>query len=241
MQEFEGYVGVRLWEGQLINDLLFLLLLGLLILFSVVFRKNYRLFGKMLRDVAHVRDRLSIFEDASGNEKAFRRFMVFQSLFLCSLFMFLWGRNMDYINYSDLEHNLNIITLIFGILLLFYLFKQALYVVVGVVFITAEQFRQWRIGYSAAIGLWGALLYVPVLWMSFIGTQERTPFIMFVALFILCRLIIIYKSLRIFNLNRIGVLYIFLYLCALETLPLFFLYEGIKYLYNFIDELALWH
>ena len=234
MHGFEGYVGVRLWEGQLINDLIFSLLLALLIAFAIVFRSNYHLFEKMVRDVIHVKDRLSLFEEASGNETVFRNFMIFQSLFLCSLTLFLLSRKMDYIaDYPDLASNMKIIGFIFIALTTFYLFKQAMYIAIGAIFTTPDQYRNWKVGYTAATGLWGVFLYLPVLWLSFIGIHAKVAIIMFVFLFIVWRLVIVYKSIRIFNIKSIGILYIFLYLCGQEILPLLFLYEGIKYLYNF--------
>ena len=50
MNIFEGYVGIRLWDGQLVDDVIFSLLLFLFIVFSFVFRTNFQLFVKMLKD-----------------------------------------------------------------------------------------------------------------------------------------------------------------------------------------------
>ena len=47
MNIFEGYVGIRLWDGQLVDDVIFSLLLFLFIVFSFVFRTNFQLFVKM--------------------------------------------------------------------------------------------------------------------------------------------------------------------------------------------------
>jgi hypothetical protein len=239
---FEGYVGIRLWDGEMISDLLFSLLLGLLILFAVIFRRNSRLFEKMLRDVLHVRDRLSLFEDVSGNETLFRNFMIFQSMFLSALFIFLVCRNTNYIfYYPDVLNNLKIIGVIFIILFTYYLLKQLIYVTIGMIFTTPEQYGNWHISYAAATGLWGTLQYIPVIWLSFIRGHENVAVIMFIIMFIIWRLVIIYKIVRIFDIKIIGILYVFLYLCTLEILPLLLLCEGTKYLYNFIDELALWN
>ena len=51
MGTFEGYVGIRLWDGQLLDDIVFGLLLSLFVCFALIFRTNYRLFLKMIRDV----------------------------------------------------------------------------------------------------------------------------------------------------------------------------------------------
>jgi hypothetical protein len=242
MQGFEGYAGVRLWEGQLINDLIFALLFCLFILFSIVFRTNYRLFDKMVRDVIHAKDRLSLFEEVSGNETVFRSFMTFQSIFLCSLALFLFSRNLSYIDYyPGAMANLGIICAIFLLLLCFYFFKQIMYATLGSIFIKPDRYKNWKVSYTASISLWGVLLYIPVLWIAFAGVYEKVAMIMFAALFAAWRLLMILKTIRIFNVKSIGILYILLYLCAQELLPFFLLYEGLKYLYNFIDEFALWH
>jgi hypothetical protein len=143
-------------------------------------------------------------------------------------------------DYPDIDSNLAVIGLIFSILFVFYLLKQILYRMLGAIFATDEQHSAWRMGYTAATGFWGVLLYAPVLWLAFIETQPRIPAIMFVILYVLWRIIIIYKTICIFNIKGIAFLYIILYLCAQEILPLIFLYEGIIYLYNFIDGIAIW-
>ncbi|MDR2533866.1 MAG: DUF4271 domain-containing protein [Tannerellaceae bacterium] len=242
MQGLEGYSGISIWKEQLISDMVVVLLLGLLIMFAIVFRSNYRLFDKMVRDVVHAKDRLSLFEEVGGNETVFRSFMIFQSLFLCSLALFLFSRNQRYIdNYSGVGANLVVIGALFALLLAYYVFKRIMYATIGSIFTRPDRYRNWRTGYTAATAMWGALLYIPVLWISFITGYEKAAVIMFVILFAAWRLLIVYKSIRIFNLKSIGILYILLYLCAQEILPLFFLYEGLKYLYNFIDELVLWY
>ncbi len=41
MNIFEGYVGIRLWDGQLVDDVIFSLLLFLFIAFSFVFPDEF--------------------------------------------------------------------------------------------------------------------------------------------------------------------------------------------------------
>ena len=85
MGTFEGYVGIRLWDGQLVDDVVFSLLFVLFMCFALVFRTNYRLFLKMMRDVVYVKERQNLFEVTRGSEWLFRNFMTFQALFLCSV------------------------------------------------------------------------------------------------------------------------------------------------------------
>ena len=63
MGTFEGYVGIRLWDGQLVDDVVFSLLFVLFMCFALVFRTNYRLFLKMMRDVVYVKERQNLFDE----------------------------------------------------------------------------------------------------------------------------------------------------------------------------------
>ena len=86
MNIFEGYVGIRLWDGQLVDDVIFSLLLFLFIVFSFVFRTNFQLFVKMLKDAFLVKERQNLFDDVIGKSIFFfRNFMTFQVLFLSSI------------------------------------------------------------------------------------------------------------------------------------------------------------
>ena len=89
MNIFEGYVGIRLWDGQLVDDVIFSLLLFLFIVFSFVFRTNFQLFVKMLKDAFLVKERQNLFDDVIGKSIFFfRNFMTFQVLFLSSIARF---------------------------------------------------------------------------------------------------------------------------------------------------------
>jgi hypothetical protein len=234
MEEFEGYVGIRVEDEQLINDILFSVLFVSFILFALVFHRSYHLFMKMIRDVFYVRERLSLFEDIDGNETVFRSFMIFQSLTLCSIFFFIISHTYGYLDeYQDIRRYLLVIGTIFSVFFLFYLFKQILYKLTGAIFVSPEAYKIWQIGYTASVSFWGVLLYFPVLCLAFIEVHIRIPFFMFIFSYLFWRLVIIHKMIYIFKIKGIGFIYIILYLCAQEILPLVFLYKGIIYLYNF--------
>ena len=241
MDLFEGYVGIKIGDDQLVDDVLFSLLFGLLVLFALVFRSNYRLFAKMVRDVFFVKERLSLFDTVAGNEFVFKNFMTIQALFLCSLFAFSIGEQYEGLYLPDIKLNLFSIAVLFILILLFYFFKQLIYYMFGNIFAGADKYRFWRTNYDAITGFWGILLYFPVFWILLVGIYVEISVILFVFLYILYRFFVIYKTIRIFNVKRSGFLYIFLYLCGQEILPLIFIYKGMIYLYNIIEKSALWH
>lgn len=238
---FEGYVGIRLWDGQLVDDVIFTLLLLLIISFAIVFRSRFRLFIKMMNDLIFVKERQSLFQGTSSNDWFFRNFMTFQSLVLSGIGLFAIARIYGYTDNMTETAILFSVGLIFLVLFLFYQFKQGLYFLIGCVFASSEKYRLWKISYNAIIGTWGMLLYIPVLWLVFVGNYSVIPILLFVFFYILCRIVIIYKTIRIFHTKNTAILYISLYLCAQEILPLLFIYKGLIYLYNIMETSTLWH
>jgi hypothetical protein len=241
MNSFEGYAGIRIGDGQLVHDIVFSLLLALLIIFSLVYNSNYRLFSKMIRNVFYLKERLSLFETTGGNEFVFRSFMIFQSLFLSALSGFVAGHIYRLFDFPDVRSNLALIGILFLCVVLYYYFRQFLYGLTGFVFTDPEKYKFWKTNYYAITGFWGVLLYIPVCWLVFVGKYTGIPLILFVVLYILYRFWLIYKSVRIFHIRGMGFLYIFLYLCAQEITPLLFVYKGMIYLYNVIEKSAIWH
>lgn len=239
---FEGYVGIRLWDGQVLNDLLFTLIFSALLLFALAFRFNYRAFLTMLKDVFYLKERQSLFEKRVVPDSYFRFFMILQTLFLCSLFLFSYFYSKNYLTFDLTGKNILLcIGGVFGVVVLFFFFKWLLYAITGVIFSDVQKYRLWQNSYIAIMGTWGILLYIPVVWLSLWGKYPIVPIVLFVISYFLCRFAIIVKTLRIFHKKNTGLLYISLYLCAQEILPLVFLYEGMVYLYNFIKTSTLWH
>lgn len=242
MDGFEGYVGIRLWDGQVVDDIIFFLLMILFITFALVYRTNYQLFLKMLHDVVFIKERSNLFEKKKvGNEWLFHNFMNFQALFLCSVGLFSIARIYGYVDHLKESAIWFFVGMLMLLVLLFYCLKQCFYVVFGCVFVDKERYKFWKSNYNAVIGTWGVMQYIPVLWMAFVATHPFIPIAMFVFLYLLCRFAIIYKTMRIFYKNNASLLYISLYLCSQEIIPLLFMYKGIIYLYNFIGNSAIWH
>ncbi|MDR1403725.1 MAG: DUF4271 domain-containing protein [Tannerellaceae bacterium] len=241
MNSFEGYVGIQIWDGQLVNDVVFSLLFALLTLFALVYHSNYRLFSKMIRDVFYIKERLSLFETVGGNEFVFRSFMIFQSLFLSTLAIFVVGHIYQLFDFSDIRSNLLLIGVIFLCVVLYYYFRQFFYALIGFVFTDPAKSKFWKANYCAITSFWGLLLYIPVFWLVFIGKYIGIPLVLFAVLYLLYRFWLIYKSIRIFHIRNMGYIYIFLYLCGQEILPILFIYKGMVYLYNVIEKSAIWH
>ena len=236
MDLFEGYVGIHLWDGQMVDDVIFSLIFVLLLTFAIVFRANFPLFLKMWKDAFLMKDRKNLFDERIQKSGwFFRNFMIFQGLFLTSIALTATARIYGLLNPVNPAQILFEIGITLFLLFLYYQFKRLSFYVFGAVFADPQKFDFWRTSYNAIMGIWGLSIYIPVLWLVFMGAAATLPLLLFAILYILCRFVIIYKTIRIFYKKSTGLLYISLYLCGQEILPLVLLYEGIVYLYNFIE------
>ncbi len=242
MDAIEGYTGIRIWLNQPMDDAVFLLLMTVFTIFAIVFRSNLLHFFRMLKDVRYVRERHNLFDPQPGKHSFFyRNYLLFQAFLLCGIAVFAYTRAEGMIVYRNLVDVLFVVACYLVLFFVYYQIKQAIYMLLALIFASIREYRLWKTNYNAVMGLWGITLYVPVYWMVLVNGHLLAPAILFALLFLMCRLAIVYKGLRIFWKGKFGFIYICLYLCALEILPLMYLYKGMILLYNFIETNTLWH
>ena len=88
---FEGYIGIRLWSGQLIEDALFTVLFVLFLFFACNARLHVKTFLKMFRCVGMLGKTATNTEMSTYYNKGFSGFMTFQALLLCGIALFLYA------------------------------------------------------------------------------------------------------------------------------------------------------
>ncbi|MDR2969057.1 MAG: DUF4271 domain-containing protein [Tannerellaceae bacterium] len=239
----DGYTGIQIGEYQLVKDVVFAILLLLFLAFALIFNSHFRQFSKMIKNATHVKQRQSLFEVTFGNikesRKLFHVFMLFQTILLCSLFACYAGITYLHLPTASLNAILLSIAAPLSVIILFYFFKQGFYALFGNTFAQQEQAELWRINYIATMELWGVALYPLVVLSFFSNTKPIICILAFAFLYILSRLVLFHKSVKIFQIKKDGLLFFFLYLCAQELIPLFILYRGIEYLYNYFIEVSI--
>jgi hypothetical protein len=143
--------------------------------------------------------------------------------------------------YLQIKQAFMLIALFSGVIILFYLLKQSLYSIYGYAFNESDKCKLWDRNYRTLSYIWGVLLYLPVLWITYDSEHLKTIIILFVFIFILYRFAVFHITFRIFYTKNTGLLYFSSYLCAQEIVPLLLLYESLNYLYNVIETNTLWH
>ena len=240
MEVFEGYTGISNENGQLIYDILLIALIILLSIFSYTFRTCYPLFEKMIRGFFSVKERQNLFDTPKRESFFFNVFMRFQTLSLCTFFFFLAFYRRSELPEQTINQSIILVTIFFCILILLYILKRFIYFIFGYVMLDKEKFILWNTTYHTLLYLWGISLYLPVFWLILDRERIVGSLIIFIFSFILFRLSAIYVKVRIFyNINN-GFLFLYLYLCAQEIIPLLLLYDSLVYLYNVIKTSILW-
>ena len=79
------------------------------------------------------------------------------------------------------------------------------------------------------------LLFPLVLTLIYYPSYPRSLFYLIAFIYLISRIIFIYRGIKIFLTDIYGILYFILYLCALEIAPLLVLYKGTILLYNFVE------
>jgi hypothetical protein len=195
----------------------------------------------MWKDLITLKERRSIFDTDVRKSLFFDGFMQFQIVYLVSVFYFLvYYQYMGKQNY-EIRPDFTFLVAIFVLIYAYFFFKQLLYYVYGQIFSERGEYKLWSANYHTIRYIWEMFLYLPVLWLLFDGRHLFAAVIFFLFIYILFRIAVIYITIRIFYHKKTGFLYLSLYLCAQEIIPLLFLYEGFNYLHNIIQMNTLWH
>jgi hypothetical protein len=234
--DFEGYTGVDLNNITFSDDLLLIVVMALLSIFALIFRLNIPLFGKMLSNINAGEQRHSLFDTTEKDSFLFNSYMSFQTLLLSSIFLFYAVTERNYFTNPSITTTLMIIIILFVVVFLFYLFKKTIYRIFGYIFAEKSAYRMMFVNYQGLFCTWGIFLYLPVLWIMFVGEYFFIAYALFIISYLAFRAILIYRFVHIFFNKNTGLLFFSLYLCAQEIIPLVFLYEGLIYMYNIIEK-----
>lgn len=238
---FEGYIGIKFGDEQLIRDILFSVVFLLFASFAFIFHSYLPLFSKTIKSFFSVKERQNLFDSTMKENLLFKGFLKLQTLLLCSIFCYLAYSIYYPIHGQSISTAFITLAVFLGIISLFYFFKQCMYFIYGRVFSENGRFKLWNTNYQTLSYLWGISLYFPVLWLMFNNNSLKTVTLLFVLSYILYRISVIYITIRIFYNKNSGILYLSSYLCAQEITPLLFMYEGLNYLQNVIETSTLWH
>lgn len=208
----------------------------ILILSFVFFALSYRQGAKYLRhqfsSLFKVNVRGNMFDETTINENQLK-------LSLLTLTFVTEGIAIYYALLHDTitSEKLVLPSIIMCILLCatYYLLQLVVYRVLGNIFSNSSLSNTFIENFTS-INLFIGLFFSPAI-LSMLFIPQVTPIALYTCLifYILARLLIIYKGISIFLLHLFGILYLILYLCALEITPIILIKKGVVYLYKILE------
>jgi hypothetical protein len=236
----EGFTGVYIHDITFFNDIMLVIVIILLSVFAWLFRLNPTLFSKMISNISANERRQSIFVTSEKDSFFFNIFMTFQALFLLSAFLFAVAVKYKFLSINDFNAFFLYVLFLGVLFFTFFLFKRVLYILFGTVFFEKHTYKMMLTNYQTLFCTWGITLYIPVLWVLLFNTHILIPFIIFVISLLAFKIIHALRIIYIFFYKNTGLLFISLYLCAQEIVPLVLLYKGMVYMYNIIENNNTW-
>ncbi len=209
-----------------------ILLLSLLVFMGVAltFRKGAKFFTHILDNIFKTKERNSIFDDTTINETQLRVSLIALTVFTEGIVL--------YSLLPQLPPAIapSFVVLAYSLLcLLYYWVQRGVYSMLGNIFSEhsrAEKFDESFVSINLLLGL---LLSPAALLIIFVPATRFIAIYICIFFYILARLTIIYKGIRIFSPRIFGWLYIILYLCALEIAPLLLMRKAISVIYQFVE------
>ena len=212
------------------DDIITGLLLGSFLLALISFANSMRFVSRQLKDFFYTsHDSHSLTETTS--EIRFQFFLVLQTCLLMSVFFFLYVQQ----NVADtfvLESEYQLLGIIFGSFVAYIVGKTLLYTTVNNVFFGNKKNIQFLKSFLFITSVEGILLFPMVMVLAYFDLTAHSVafYLIFVLIFI--KILTFYKCWSIFFRANGVFLQIILYFCALEIVPLFFLWGTLVTIVN---------
>ncbi len=221
----------KISERSVLSGCAFIIFLICFIVTSRILSTKGRMFFSMFEELFRSKERKSIFFESLGHELYVKIFMIFQTIVLTSIFAYLVFINQYCVGTEyTLSDFFKILRISCIFLALFFLYKWLSYYISGKIFFNKEQLSRWIDNFSSLICILGVMIFIPVLFMFYIGWSYSFCYYFVLFCFLIVAIIVIYRSYMLFFHNKDLLLYLFLYLCAQEIAPLLIFHRALMYL-----------
>ena len=205
-----------------------LLLAGLL---AVAFRYHtgYKYIENFFHYMFSTRRRENLFEDHTFNETSILAALVANTCITQGFLIYFAVQQLCPALAPSLQSSVFVhISAYCGLALGFYAVQWMVYKVIGYTFSDKVGSKLWLDGFKSTQSLLGLLLLPVLIIVMLYPSHGKMLLAIAAALYLIARLIFIYKGFRIFYGNLSSILYFILYLCAVEIVPLVIM-AGVTY------------
>ncbi|MCM1517326.1 MAG: DUF4271 domain-containing protein [Pseudoflavonifractor sp.] len=194
---------------------------GMLLLVAFNFKHWARFFKTIGNDLLSVRRRANVFDDNTMSET---RVLVVLIMLVCvceAIFVYC-AISIRATTMQSIFPAIGILSLSAGV---FYVAQLVVYSIVGSVFSDPTGCRQWVKGFNASQAFLGLFLLIPALIVLFYPGTSAWMLVIAATLYVVARLVFVCKGFKIFYRGVGSLVYLVIYLLAVEITPLAVLYR----------------
>ena len=197
-----------------------LLLAGMLAV-ALSYHKGYKYIENFFHYMFSTRRRENLFEDHTVNETGILTALIGNTCIVEGFLIFAAVRMLCPVLAPALQANVfPHIAIYCGIAVLFYVGQWLVYKVLGYTFSDKQGTKLWIDGFKATQAFLGLLLLPALILLMLYPYHGKLLLSIAASLYLIARLVFIFKGFRIFYGNLSSILYFLLYLCAVEIVPL---------------------
>lgn len=208
------------------------LLLGCFILALLALAKSREFIIRQAKNFFYVQRANTTEITETSGELWVQMFLIVQTCLLFSVIFFSWQRT-D-VTDTFIFDQYQVIGIYTGVIAGYFIFKMILYWGVGSVFFESKKIEQWSKSFLFLIAGEGLLLFPLVMLLSYFDISIRSAVIYTLIVVIFVKILTFYKTYLIFFQKKGLILQNFLYLCALEIVPLLILWGALLLINSFL-------
>ncbi len=227
-----GLSGKEMPVSATANAWVVLLMLLTFMFVAASYKRGEKYLTHIFNSIFKHKDRNSLFDDTTINEAQLR----------ASLLLLTFVAEGLAIYHGLLQPIVNTQTAIFPAVLLcvtlcgiHYFLQRGIYTLLGNVFSDNAKAQKFNEGFISVNLVLGLFLSPIILLIMFIPEMTHIGLCISIIFYLIARLTIVYKGVRIFSPGVFGLLYIILYLCALEIVPIFLMGKTISTVYRIVE------
>lgn len=222
------------------QDGVFALLLVCFFFFSYILKDGITFFKESSRFLFSERKQGNSLRETTITVFWYNVILLFQSILISAIIIF--NLFLEKYDFPEPAHYFTTIVLIILAIYIFVWFKVLCHKLWGYIYDIQAEIASIIRSDLLLLQLFGIIAFIPTLMLVYSNNFHDNIFVFLFILFIITRLIVIYRSIVNFLHKKVNFLFLIIYLCTIEIIPYFFLYKGLILLYKLdITGILLWH
>lgn len=206
------------------NSGILTLIVLLFVAISLSFKDYRKLFSKFAEEMrSSHKSRGNAFDERSSHETRLMCLSILQYIVCGGIMLFALAARHSGVSPDD--YGFTTLAAEIGVFAAYYIFDITAYSVVGYTFAGIESMKVLLRRFNSSQSILGITIALPALIVIFYPLLSDAMIYTSVTLYVLARLLFIIKGFDIFFTNIFSLLYFILYLCALEIIPLIYVYH----------------